>query len=110
MKNRIDRVNELIKKKIAEIIFKEILIQNALITVQSVDTSKDLKYTRIKVSVFPFKYSEEALKILKKQSPNLQKVLNRAIKIKFVPRIRFILDRTEERAGRIERILRNLKN
>lgn len=110
MKNRIDRVNELIKKKIAEIILREIFVENALITVQSVDVSKDLKYARIKVSVFPFKESEKALKIIKKQLPNLQKILNRVIKIKFVPKIRFVLDKTEEKAYRVEKILRNLKN
>ncbi|HUT95991.1 MAG TPA: 30S ribosome-binding factor RbfA [Candidatus Paceibacterota bacterium] len=110
MKDRISRVNSLIQQKIAEILQKEIFIKDILITVQRVDTSKDLKYARIKVSVFPFKYSEEALKILKKQLPNLQRILNRVIKIKFVPRIRFVLDKTEERAGRVERIFKNLKN
>lgn len=110
MKDRISRVNSLIKEKIAEILQKEIFIKDVLITVQGVNTSKDLKYTRIKVSVIPFGQWEKVLKILGKQSPNLQRILNKAIKIKFVPKIKFAIDRTEEKAGRVEEILKSLKN
>lgn len=110
MKDRISRVNSLIQEKISIIIRKELFIKDALITVQNVDTSKDLKYTKIKVSVIPFKDSERALKILEKQSPNLQRILNQEIKMKFVPRIKFAIDKTEEKASRVEEILRELKN
>lgn len=99
----------MIQEKIAEILQKEIFIKDVLITVQGVDTSKDLKYTRIKVSVMPFSQSEKVLKVLEKQSPNLQRILNKIIKIKFVPKIKFILDKAEEKAGRIEEILKSLK-
>jgi len=108
MKNRIDRVNKLIKEKIADILFKEIFVKDALITVQNVDTSKDLKYAKIKISVIPFKRSEDILKILKKQSPILQKKLGEFVKIKFLPHIIFQIDKSEEKAGRIEEILKNI--
>jgi ribosome-binding factor A len=110
MKNRIERVNRLVKEKIADILLKEIFVESVLITVQGVDTSKDLKYTKIKVSVMPFNQSERVLDILEKKAPNIQKQLNAIIKIKFVPRIKFEIDRTEETADRIEGILRKLKN
>lgn len=109
MKDRISRINSLIQQKIAEILQKEIFVKNILITVQGVNTSKDLNYTRIKISVIPFNESEKVLKILEKQSPNLQRILNKAIKIKFVPKIKFIIDKTEEKAGRVEEILKWLK-
>lgn len=109
MKERILKINRLIKEKIADIVLKEIFFKNTLITIQSVDTSKDLKYSKIKVSVMPFIQSSEVLKILQKRTPNIQKQLNKFLKIKFVPRIIFKIDRTEETAGRIEGILRKLK-
>lgn len=116
MKDRISRINSLIQQKIAEILQKEIFIKDVLITVQDASVSKDLNYARIKISVMPastqrgepFKESEKVLKILKKQLPNLQKILNKVVKIKFVPKIRFILDKTEEKASRVEQILRSL--
>ena len=96
------------QRKIAEILQREIFIKDVLITVQDASVSKDLNYARIKISIMPFKESEKVLKILKKQLPNLQKILNRAIKIKFVPKIRFVSDKTEEKASRVEKILRSL--
>jgi len=108
MKNRIDKVNQLIKEKIADILLKDIFVRDVLITVQDVDTTRDLKYTKIKVSVMPFNKSQEVLKILKKQQPKIQKELNLFLKIKFVPKIIFGIDETEERASRIEGILRKL--
>jgi ribosome-binding factor A len=108
MKNRIDRINQLIKKEIADILLKEIFVKHVLITVQNVDTFKDLKYTKIKVSVMPFEKSEEVLKILERQTPNIQKQLNKVIQIKFVPKIKFEIDKSGEKASRVEEILKGL--
>jgi len=109
MKNRIDRINSLIQEKISIILRKELFVKDALITVQGVETSKDLKYTKIKVSVIPFKESQRALKIIDKQLPKLQRILNKEITIKFVPQMRFVLDKIEEKVSRVEEILRSLK-
>jgi len=110
MKDRISRINSLIQEKISEILIREIFVKDVFITVQSVDVSRDLKYAKIKISVIPFSQSEKVLKILDKQLPNLQRILNQKITIKFVPKIRFVVDKIEEKAGRVEEILRNLKN
>jgi ribosome-binding factor A len=98
----------LIKKEIADILLKEIFVKHVLITVQNVDTFKDLKYTKIKVSVMPFEKSEEVLKILERQTPNIQKQLNKVIQIKFVPKIKFEIDKSGEKASRVEEILKGL--
>jgi len=108
MKNRIERINKLIKEKIAEILLKEIFVENGLITVQGADTTKDLKYTKIKISVIPFEKSGKVLKILERNLPNIQKELNSAVKIKFVPKIIFKIDESEERIDRIDKILRKI--
>jgi len=110
MKNRIERINQLIRKKIADILLKEIFVKGFLITVQSVDTSKDLKYAKVKVSVMPFSGWERVVKILEKQTSNVQNKLNSVIKIKFVPRIKFVIDKSEERADRIEALLKKIKS
>jgi len=108
MKNRIDRINSLIKEKIADILLREVSIKDVLITVQNVDTTKDLKYAKIKVSIMPFEKSEEVLEILKKQIPKIQRQLNEIIKIKFVPKIIFEIDKSGVRANRVEEILKEL--
>jgi ribosome-binding factor A len=108
MTDRIKRINQLMKERIADILEKEISFDNTLITVQNVDTSKDLKYAKIGISIMPFEKSEEILKFLKKQTLNIQKELNKTIKIKFIPKIKFEIDRGEEKADRIEKILKQI--
>ena len=110
MKDRISRVNSLIQEKIAEILVREIFVKDVLITVLGVDTYKDLKYAKIKISIMPFNQSEKVLKILKKQLPNLQRILNQKIIIKFDPQIRFALYKTGEKSSRVEAILRKIKS
>jgi ribosome-binding factor A len=110
MKDRINRVNSLIKEKIAEILQKEIFVKDVLITVQGVDTSKDLNYAKIKISTIPFHKSGEVFKIIEKNLPRLQKRIGEEIRIKFIPKIRFTIDKTEENASRVEKILKGLKN
>jgi len=109
MKNRIERINQLIKEKIAGILLRDIFVKGSLITVQSVDATKDLKYAKIKVSIMPFSESVKVMKILEKQTSSIQNNLNSVVKIKFVPRIKFYLDVSEEKAGKVEEILRNIK-
>ena len=81
---------------------------NVLITVQNVDTSKDLKYAKVGISIMPFEKSEEILKILQKQTFRIQKGLNKAIEIRIIPQIKFEIDMGEEKADRIEKILREI--
>jgi len=102
---RIKRVNQLIKEKIANIILRELSFKDFLVTIQNVETSKDLRSARIKISVVPIEKSEQGLKILEKNIFNLQKELNKSIEIKFVPKIKFEIDKGEENADRIEKIL-----
>jgi len=110
MTDRIKRVNQLIQEKVANLLLKEVSFdKNILVTVQNVDTSRDLKYAKVRISVMPFEKSEQVLKILEKQTSNIQKELNKAIQIKFVPKIKFEIDRGEEKASRVEEILRGIK-
>jgi len=109
MTDRIKKINQLVKEKIANILLKEMSFdKNVLVTVQTVDTSKDLRYAKVGISVIPFEKSEEILKILEKQTSRIQRELNRAIEIKFVPQIKFEIDIGEEKADRIEKILKKI--
>ena len=108
MKNRIERINQLIRERVAEVLSRDIFVKGSLITVQEVSTSKDLNHAKIKVSVMPFSESAKVMKILEKQAPTIQAKLNLVVRIKFVPRIKFYLDVSEEKAGRVEEILRNI--
>ncbi|HLM84009.1 MAG TPA: 30S ribosome-binding factor RbfA [Candidatus Bathyarchaeia archaeon] len=107
--NRIDRVNELIKSKIAEIISRELeLPLGVFVTVVKVDTSRDLRYARVFVSVFPEKQFGKTMEFLQKKIFLMQGILNKQLHMKPLPRIEFVADRTETEADKIEKLLKEI--
>jgi ribosome-binding factor A len=107
--HRIDRVNELIKITIAEIIVREVeLPPGVFVTVAKVDTTRDLRYTQVFVSVFPEKNFSGVIKILNKKIYSLQGSLNKKLHMKPLPRIEFVSDHTEAEADKIEKVLKEL--
>ncbi|MDI6778392.1 MAG: 30S ribosome-binding factor RbfA [Patescibacteria group bacterium] len=109
MFSRIDRVNELIKETLAEIIQEEVEIPTGVFaTVVKVDTSKDLRYARVFVSVFPEKKFGQTMESLKKKAYFLQGALNKRLHMKPLPRIEFMADKTEVEADKIEKLLKKI--
>ena len=84
------------------------LKQGVFITIAKVDTSKDLRYTRISVSVFPESEANYVKETLKKERPGLQKKLHEKLYMKPLPRISFRIDTTAEEADKVEKILKGL--
>jgi len=110
MSHRISKVNELIKQQIAEIISREVNFKPGIfLTVSRVDTSSDLRYTHIFISVFPEKEAHYVLETLKSETYSLQGKLNKKLFIKIIPRINFIIDETEVRADKVEKLLQKIK-
>lgn len=79
------------------------------VTVTKVDTSRDLRYAGVFLSVFPEKKFGEIFGILKNNIYSLQGKLNKKLNMKPLPRIEFISDKTEVEADKIEKLLKDLK-
>ena len=106
MSDRIKKINILIKRELGRIILKEISFpKNILTTITRVETLKDLRESRVFVSVFPERETKEILKILERKIYNLQQILNKRLKIKYVPKIKFFEDKELEEAQKIDGIL-----
>ena len=102
-------VNELLKQEIGSLILKELdFNRDTMVTITEADTSDDLQQAKVKVSIMPFLKAEKILKVLNSQVFNLQKLLNQKLKMKIVPKIRFELDKSEERKTRIEQLLKKI--
>jgi ribosome-binding factor A len=107
MAQRILRVNELIKQEAGKLFLTEMNFPvGVLVTVMEVETSKDLRYADIFISVFPFEKADEMLEALKEHIYFLQKIINKKLSMKPLPRIRFVIDERGERAGRIEELIK----
>lgn len=109
MNARIDKINKLIKTHISELIPRNVSLKNGVfLTVSKVDTTPDLRYTRIFVSIFPEKDIDYVEKTLAKESYRLQGALNKKLHMKPLPKIRFVTDMTESKADEIEKLLRGI--
>ncbi len=109
MSSRLNKVNELIRTTIAEIIAREIeLPPGSFVTVVKVDTTRDLRYARVFVSVFPEKKFGKTMEFLRKRLYLMQGALNKKLHMKPLPRIELVADKTEAEADKIERLLKEL--
>lgn len=106
MSQRITKLNKLIKEHLGEIFQRELSLKpGVFLTIAKVDTTPDIRYTRVSISVFPFKESDYALKTIKKEIYPIQGALNKKLAMRPLPRLQFLLDSTEENADKIEKIL-----
>ena len=109
MPKRIEKVNELIKKYLSEILLRNLDLKSGVfVTIAKVDTTPDLRYTRVFVSVFPEKDTEYVLKTFNKEIYKIQGFLNRKLAMKPLPRIEFRVDVTEAKADEIEKLFREI--
>lgn len=109
MSFRLKRVNELIKQEVGKIIQKEIHIGDYLVTIIDVESSADLNHAVIKISILPENKEKQALEFLKKNAGYIQKILNKKLTMKFVPRISFAIDKGVKSADRVDIILEKIK-
>lgn len=109
MKHRLERVNELMRRELGELINREVTFQAVLVTVQQVDITPDLKNAHVFVSVMGNpEQSREALAKLHSKRKSLQHLLSKRVVLKFTPHLHFKLDETIERGTRIINILEEI--
>ncbi len=109
MSLRIEKVNELIRKCVNDIFLKEISFKEGVfVTIAKVDTSSDLRYTRVFLSIFPEKETHYVERTLQKEMYVVQGCLNKKLDMRPLPRIQFKTDLTEVKADKIEKLLKEI--
>jgi ribosome-binding factor A len=101
---RNEKLSKLFRQTIAEFISQEMEFNGEiLVTVANAQVTGDLNQARIWISVFPFAQSAEVLERLRRQTRFIKEFLNEKIKIRKIPNLVFLIDQTEEEAGKIEK-------
>ena len=107
---RITKVNEQLRKLLGEILERELSLKaGVIITIPKVDTSKDLRYTRMFVSVFPETETRYVSETLKKELSGIQKKLYAKLYMRPMPKLSFEIDTTEQEADKVEKLLLELR-
>ncbi|MGD0060022.1 MAG: 30S ribosome-binding factor RbfA [Verrucomicrobiia bacterium] len=108
--HRIERVSELVKREVSEVVQGLNLTDCGFITITAAEVSPDLKDGRIYLSVIgSAEQKQRALDVLERQHGHIQHELARRIVLKYTPRLKFVLDETEARASHIEHLLDELE-
>ena len=108
MSDRIKKINSLLKQELNSLILSELEFPaGTLVTIMGVDTTKDLHYAKVYISVLPLEFAAQVKKILERS--NIQKFLFKKLSTKFIPKLEFIIDATEAKAREIEGLLDKIK-
>ena len=103
---RLKKLNDLLRNEVGKILKSELdLDDGTLVTVVQANVSPTLEHATVWISVFPESKREEALRKINRRIYFLQQLLNKRLKMRPVPKIRFEIDRTEEGAARIEKLI-----
>ncbi len=109
MKNRLARVNEVLKRELSELILREITFTARLVTVQQVDITPNLKQAHVYISIIGSDEEQRAaMAQLHDHRQALQGELSKRVVLKYTPQLHFRLDDSVERGTRILNILETL--
>ncbi len=108
---RSDRVGDLLLELVSELLRKEVSDPRiGPITLTGVEVSKDLRHARIYFNLLTGNEGKaEVLSGLKSPTGFIRTKVARELKLRFVPTIEFVYDNTQDRARRIEDLLRQVK-
>ena len=109
---RIDRVNELMKREVSQIIREELQDPRIqFVTVTYVKVSPDLRYAKVSFSVLNgVEEAEKTLKGLNQARGLVRKLIGQRIKMRYTPEIEFVHDKSAEYGAFIEEKLREIQN
>lgn len=106
MSERIIKVNDLLRDLVAEALISQLSLKPGVFpTIAKVSTSKDLRHSTIAISVFPESEENYVKTALKNDLRTLERYVHGKLYMKPLPRLRFILDSTEQKADEVEKIL-----
>jgi ribosome-binding factor A len=110
MSLRLERVRELLKREIGEVIRRELPVNEVgLINVNDVDVAPNLKTAAVFIGVLGGDaQKKKGMDALEKHRKRIQGLVGRGIVLKFTPKLRFILDGSVERGNKVLKILDEL--
>lgn len=106
--NRIGRINEEIQRELASLIpnVKDPRV-TGMISVTAVDTTPDLRYAKVYISVLDKRDSTQVLKGLKSAAGWLRRELGHTLQLRYTPELTFVQDDSIDKGAHILDMLRN---
>ncbi|HHU22223.1 MAG TPA: 30S ribosome-binding factor RbfA [Clostridiales bacterium] len=108
--SKINRINDDIQIALSSLLrsIKDPRVRQGMISVVRVDTTGDLRYCRVYLSVLGLQDEKEFKKGLKSASGWLRRELGRAVSLRYTPELIFELDRSIEHGVNINKMINEL--
>ena len=108
--NRLARTNDDIQRVIAELLrnVKDPRVQQGMISVTRVETTGDLRYSKIWLSVLGLQDEKEFKRGLKSASGWLRRELGSSLNLRYTPELVFEIDHSIEYGAHINEIINSL--
>ena len=108
--NRLNRINEELKREISNIINYEVTNSNVtgMVSVTSVKISPDLRYAKVKVSILNSRNVKQTLAGLKSSFGFIRSRIAQSVNLRVTPELVFELDDSMEYGERIDTILKDI--
>jgi ribosome-binding factor A len=108
---RLQRVRELLKRQIGEVIRREFPVSEAgLVTVNDVDVAGDLHSALVFISILGNPDQQKrGLSLLTRHRKRIQGLVARAVVLKYTPTLKFLMDDSVARGNRVLEIIEDLE-
>ena len=109
--NRIGRINEEIQKELASLLrnLKDPRVQNTMISITHVETTPDLRYAKVYVSILQDDKAEGAIKGLKSAGGYLRRELGRILQLRYTPELVWALDDSITYGAKMLKLINSLE-
>ena len=109
--NRINRINEEIQKELSSLLrpVKDPRVQDTMISITRVETTPDLRYTKVYVSFLQEDRADDAMKGLKSAAGYLRRQLGSNLKLRYAPEIVWALDESITYGARMLKLINSLE-
>ena len=109
--NRINRINEEIQKELSSLLrtVKDPRVQDTMISITRVETTPDLRYTKVYVSFLQEDRVEGAMKGLKSAAGFLRRQLGSNLKLRYSPEIVWALDDSITYGAKMLKLINSLE-
>lgn len=110
-KNRINRINDEIQRELSSLLrtVKDPRVHDTMISITHVDTTNDLRYSKIFVSALDKSKEKDMIKGLKSASGYLRRELGIALKLRYTPELVFEADDSIAYGSHILEVLRDIE-
>ena len=108
--NRIGRINEELQRELSELLreLKDPRVHKTMLSITHVETTPDLRYAKVYVSLLDKEYTKDTLAGLKSSSGYLRRELGRSLQLRYTPELQWQADDSITHGAHILDILSKL--